>query len=81
MYDLMKDQCIDFIKDYLNNLTEEKVNDYDKIAENIKKYMDQHFGPPWHCAVGKDFGSNVTYKNRHFLYLYVANKAIMIYKH
>lgn len=50
-----------------------------KIA--IKLYMDKAFGPAWHCCVGKDFGSSVTYKNRHFLYIYVANKAIMIFKH
>ncbi len=43
--------------------------------------MDKTFGPAWHCCVGKDFGSAVTYKNKHFIYFYVANKAVMIFKH
>ena len=43
--------------------------------------MDKLYGPPWHCIVGKGFGSGVTYKNNHFLYMYISNKAIMIYKH
>lgn len=47
----------------------------------IKHYMDKTFGPAWHCCVGKDFGSSVTYNNKNFLYLYTSNKAIMIFKH
>lgn len=43
--------------------------------------MDKTFGPAWHCCVGKDFGSSVTYNNKNFLYLYTSNKAIMIFKH
>ena len=43
--------------------------------------MDRTFGPPWHCVVGKGFGSAVTYLNRHFLFLYIANKAILIFKY
>lgn len=51
------------------------------LFKAVKLYMDKAFGPAWHVCVGKDFGSSVTYKNRHFLYIYVANKAIMIFKH
>lgn len=47
----------------------------------IKMHMDKLYGPPWHCIVGKGYGSAVTFKNKHFAYLYIANKAIMIYKH
>ena len=43
--------------------------------------MDNLYGPPWHCIVGKGFGSGVTFKNNHFLYLYICNKAIMLFKH
>lgn len=43
--------------------------------------MDRKFGPSWHCIVGKGFGSSVTYMNNNFLFLYICNKAIMIFRH
>lgn len=43
--------------------------------------MDRTFGPPWHCIVGKGFGSAVSYINRHFIFLYIANKAVLLYKY
>lgn len=43
--------------------------------------MDRTFGPPWHCVVGKGFGSAVGYLNRHYIFLYIANKAILIFKY
>lgn len=43
--------------------------------------MDRTFGPAWNCIVGKGFASAVTYKNRHFIFFYVANKGILIFKY
>lgn len=47
----------------------------------VKTFMDKTFEPAWHCIVGKGFGSAVTYVNRHLLFLYIANKAILIFKY
>ena len=44
-------------------------------------HMDKLYGPPWQCIVGKGYGSAVTYNNKHFVYLYISNKAIMIFRH
>ena len=48
---------------------------------DIKNYMDKQFGPPWHCIVGKGFGSGVTYNNKNMIFLYICNKAILIFRH
>lgn len=48
---------------------------------DIKLHMDKLHGPAWHCIVGKGFGSAVTYNNKNFLYLYLGNKAIMLFRH
>jgi hypothetical protein len=47
----------------------------------IKTFMDRTFGPAWHCIVGKGFGSAVSYLNKHFIFLYIANKAILLFKY
>jgi hypothetical protein len=49
--------------------------------EAIKEHMDKIYGPPWHCIVGKGFSSAVTYMNKNFLFLYISNKAVMIFRH
>lgn len=51
------------------------------ICIGVKVHMDKLYGPPWHCIVGKGFGSAVTYNNKNFLYVYIGNKAIMIFRH
>lgn len=48
---------------------------------DIKLHMDKLHGPAWHCIVGKGYGSAVTYNNKNFLYLYLGNKAIMLFRH
>jgi hypothetical protein len=84
----MKDQTLIFVADLFLNLQENSIEQHDFLAEStppliieIKSFMDRTFGPPWHCVVGKGFGSAVTYVNRHFLFLYIANKAILIFKY
>ena len=43
--------------------------------------MDRLYGPPWHCIVGKGFGSAVTFNNKNMLFLYISNVAILLYRH
>lgn len=61
---------------------------HDEIAKSnqksnleIKTYMDRTYGPAWHCVVGKGFGSAVSYLNKHFIFLYISNKAILLFKY
>ena len=50
------------------------------IAENIKNQFDERWEPYWHVIVGRNFGSFVTHETRMFLYFYLDDKAVMLFK-
>ncbi|VDP72130.1 unnamed protein product [Echinostoma caproni] len=50
------------------------------IAAHVKKEMDKRFGPTWHCVCGRHFGSYVTHESKHFIYFYIGQVAIMLFK-
>ena len=50
------------------------------LAEVVKKEFDAKYPGAWHVIVGKHFGSFVTHETRCFIYFYVGNVAIMMYK-
>ncbi|TGZ66881.1 hypothetical protein CRM22_005105 [Opisthorchis felineus] len=51
-----------------------------KIAEEVKKAMDKKYGPTWHCVVGKNYGSFVTFDAKHLLFFYLDDQAILLFK-
>ncbi|VDO28836.1 unnamed protein product [Haemonchus placei] len=51
-----------------------------EIAAFIKQEMDRRFCNSWHCVVGRNFGSYVTHETNHFIYLYVRNTAVMVFR-
>ncbi|KNA04892.1 hypothetical protein SOVF_195490 [Spinacia oleracea] len=58
----------------------EKVNVEKDVAEGIKKEFDKKHGPTWHCIVGRNFGSYVTHETNHFIYFYLDQKAVLLFK-
>ncbi|CAI2725561.1 unnamed protein product [Schistosoma spindalis] len=50
------------------------------IAAYIKKHFDKNYGPTWHCVVGKNFGSYVTHETNNFIYFYLQNVAVQLFK-
>ena len=58
----------------------EKYNVEKDVAEQIKKEFDKRHGPTWHCIVGRNFGSYVTHETNHFLYFYLDQKAVLLFK-
>ncbi|KAK9478330.1 dynein light chain type 1-domain-containing protein [Lipomyces japonicus] len=58
----------------------EQYNIEKDIAAYIKKELDQRFGQTWHCIVGRNFGSFVTHETRHFIYFYLGEIAILLFK-
>ena len=50
------------------------------IAELIKKEFDQTFAKNWHCIVGRNFGSYVTHQERHFIYFFLGQIGILLFK-
>jgi len=50
------------------------------IAAYIKKEFDQKHHPAWHCVVGRNFGSYVTHETKHFIYFYIDQLAILLFR-
>ncbi len=71
----------------------EKFNIEKDIAAFIKKEFDKKYNPTWHCIVGKDipcflmrtrlgrnFGSYITHETKHFIYFYLGQVAVLLFK-
>ena len=58
----------------------EKFNIEKDIAAFIKKEFDKKFNPTWHCICGRNFGSYVTHETKHFIYFYLGQIAILLFK-
>ena len=50
------------------------------LAAFIKKEFDKKYNPTWHCIVGRNFGSYVTHEPKHFIYFYLGQVAILLFK-
>lgn len=53
---------------------------FQDIAAYIKKEFDKKYNPTWHCIVGRNFGSYVTHETKHFIYFYLGQVAILLFK-
>ncbi|XP_076024636.1 dynein, light chain, LC8-type 2b [Genypterus blacodes] len=58
----------------------EKFNIEKDIAAYVKKEFDKKYNPTWHCIVGRNFGSYVTHETKHFIYFYLGQVAILLFK-
>ena len=58
----------------------EKYNIEKDIAAFIKKEFDKKYNPTWHVIVGRNFGSYVTHETKHFIYFYLGQVAILLFK-
>lgn len=51
-----------------------------QVAAFIKKEFDGKYGPTWNCFVGRNFGSFVTHEQNHYIYFYVGQMGIVLFK-
>jgi len=58
----------------------EKFNIEKDIAAYVKKEFDKKYNPTWHCIVGRNFGSYVTHETKHFIYFYLGQVAVLLFK-
>ncbi len=58
----------------------EKFNIEKDIAAYIKKEFDKKYNPTWHCITGRNFGSYVTHETKHFVYFYLGQVAVLLFK-
>ncbi|CAH8480358.1 unnamed protein product [Schistosoma intercalatum] len=75
MTDDMQQEAVDCAAQALEKYSVEK-----DIAAFIKKEFDRKYNPTWHCIVGRNFGSYVTHETNHFIYFYMGNVAILLFK-
>ena len=75
MSDEMQQDAIDVANQALERHNIEK-----DIAGFIKKEFDKKYNPTWHCIVGRSFGSYVTHETKNFIYFYMGQLAILLFK-
>jgi len=75
MSDRMQQKAVDCATTAIDKFNIEK-----DIAAYIKKEFDKKYNPTWHCIVGRNFGSYVTHETKHFIYFYLGQVAILLFK-
>ncbi|XP_069789088.1 dynein light chain 2, cytoplasmic-like [Narcine bancroftii] len=79
-------QNTDMSEDMQQEVTEyaaqalEKYYRQQDIASYMKREFDTKYDPAWHCFVGRKFGCYVTHKSKHFIYFYLGQLAILLFK-
>ena len=52
----------------------------DDAVLKMKKEFDEKWGQYWHIIVGRSFGSFVTHESKRFLFFYIGDYAVLVYK-
>ncbi len=47
---------------------------------HVLQEFDKKYSPTWHCIVGRNFGSYVTHETKHFIYFYLGQVAVLLFK-
>eukprot|EP00561_Arcocellulus_cornucervis_P002427 CAMPEP_0185812266 /NCGR_PEP_ID=MMETSP1322-20130828/9105_1 /TAXON_ID=265543 /ORGANISM="Minutocellus polymorphus, Strain RCC2270" /LENGTH=130 /DNA_ID=CAMNT_0028508787 /DNA_START=21 /DNA_END=414 /DNA_ORIENTATION=+ len=71
----MQQEAVDCASQALSKYNIEK-----DVAAYIKKEFDKKYNPTWHCIVGRNFGSFVTHETKHFIYFYLGQVAVLLFK-
>ena len=50
------------------------------LAKDLKKAFDDTFFPTWQCVVGKNFGSDISFEEKHMLYFHFNSTAILLWR-
>ena len=76
--DMTDDMQQDAIETVVQAIQTETV--HKDIAAYLKKEFDKKYGPTWHCIAGKNYGSYVTHESQHFMYFFLDDLAILLFK-
>ena len=70
------------VEKQVNEVLGKNTNDVQEkgISTPLKDFFDRKYSPNWHCVVGKHFASFVTYTSKHYIFFYVGQMAILLYK-
>jgi dynein light chain LC8-type len=75
MTESMQQDAIEVSQEALKSYELEK-----DVAASIKKEFDKRHGASWHCVVGRSFGSYITHESKHFIYFYIDQIAVLLFK-
>lgn len=50
------------------------------MSKHIKEKFDEKYGTNWHCVVGKNFASYVSYESKNYIFFYEGQLAVLLYK-
>jgi dynein light chain LC8-type len=50
------------------------------VAAALKQGFDSQFGLAWHCAVGKNFGSQVVHEARSFIFFTMGGFSVLLFR-
>ncbi|KAH7720789.1 dynein light chain LC8-type [Aphelenchoides avenae] len=50
------------------------------MAAHLKRKFDDRYGRTWHAIVGNSFGSYVTHRHNNFIYFFIEDMAILLFK-
>ena len=51
-----------------------------EAASAIKAFFDAKYARNWHCVVGKNFAAHMSYENKTFIFFYVGQVGVLLYK-
>lgn len=59
--------------------SKENFNEKD-FCFSIKTRLNRKLGPLWNVIAGRSFGFDVSYMNEHFIFFYINETAVAVYK-
>ncbi|OQR82970.1 hypothetical protein ACHHYP_15286 [Achlya hypogyna] len=60
----------------MEQYTEEK-----DISKHLKLWLEEKYGPTWHCIVGSEYKMSFTYESKNFIKFNVGKKCITLFRH
>ncbi|GAM20327.1 hypothetical protein SAMD00019534_035020, partial [Acytostelium subglobosum LB1] len=75
--------CLDFMQQDAIDITAKAFEEHTvekEIAMTIKKEFDKKYSTTWHCIVGKSFGSFVTHETKNYIYFFVGQHNVLLFK-
>ncbi|GAA48630.1 dynein light chain type 1 [Opisthorchis viverrini] len=58
----------------------EKCKNEKEICSYMKTMFDKECVPTWHCIVGRDFASHVTYDESKYIHFEYGNHTVLLFK-
>ena len=52
----------------------------DTATKEIKSHFDKKYKPNWHCIIGKNFYSSFSHEAKCYIFLYIGQVAVLLYK-